>query len=156
MPQVRLIPALLRGNWSCSLREAWSVRLFFTLATVLLCFSMGGCDNTKIIWSTEAPSVNGKWIATAQSVRHSGPGNNDIETMVYLTATSTGKKVEVLGFAHDPTLISNTIDLKLTWQTPTSLQITYTNHPKLYFQQKEAGGVEIVTEERPAITTGSP
>ena len=156
MPQMRSMLVLVQNTWDRSLRNSWIVTVTLTLGALMLCFTAVGCDNTRIIWSTEAHSGNGKWIATAQSVRHSGPGNKDVETKVYLTSLSTGKKVEVLGFAHDPTLISNTIDLKLTWQAPTRLQVTYTNHPKIYLQQTEVGEVMIAAEERSAAPVRQP
>jgi hypothetical protein len=148
MPQVRLLSELASGRWVRSLRRNGKIWLTLTFVTTMFCLTAVGCDNTKIISSTEASSVDGRWMATAQSVRHSGPGNNDVETQVYLTSTNTKKKVEILGFAHDPTLTSNSIDLKLVWQTPTLLQVTYTNHPKVYLQEREVGGVAISTEER--------
>jgi hypothetical protein len=67
------------------------------LAAALWCLL--GCDNSKTIWTMQAESQDGKWLATAHSVEHTGPGNNDLETKVYIEPADTSEKpTEILGF----------------------------------------------------------
>jgi hypothetical protein len=152
MPQMNTMSPVGQDTRGSSNLKLCSLRLVLALATFILCVVTFACDNTKIIWSTEAPSSDRKWVATAESVEHKGPGNNDVETKVYLKPSNSNKRVEVLGFFHDPTLISRTINLQLVWKSPTQLQVTYTNHPKLYLQVAQVEGVKISTEEQPTGT----
>ena len=109
---------------------------------------MCGCDNSRTIWSEEVKSSDGKWTATAHSVEHRGPGNNDLETVVYLKRAS-GKAVEVLGFIHDPNLVSNTINLDMKWVTAQRLEVKYSNHPKLYLEKRRVDDVELNAVSQP-------
>jgi hypothetical protein len=126
--------------------EKISVRHFLLLLLALSLF-VSGCDNSRTIWSNQVKSPDGRWTATAHSVEHRGPGNNDLETMVYLKPKAR-KVVEILGFFHDPTLLSNTINLEMRWATPERLEVTYTNHPKLYLQKSRVDDVEIIATEK--------
>jgi hypothetical protein len=148
MPQMNTMSPVGQGTQGSFNLKLWSLRPILTLATFILCVVTFACDNTKIISSTEASSLDGKWVVTTETVEHKGPGNNDVETKVYLKPSNSNKRVEVLGFFHDPTLISRTINLHLVWKSPTHLQVTYTNHPKLYLQVAQVEGVNISTEEQ--------
>ena len=120
---------------------------------LVFCASVLGCRNSMTIWSSESMSPDSKWIATAKSVEHRGPGNNDLETMVALKrADNTGESTEVLGFFHDPNLVTNSIDLRMKWLDPSHLEVSYSNHPRVYYRLPRVVDVEITTQDLSGAT----
>jgi hypothetical protein len=114
------------------------------LMTVWLCFLAIGCQDIKTIWSAEAPSPDGHWVATARTIQHFGPGTAGVETNVYLKRTNdSNPPAEVLGFFHDPRDTSHTIDLTMKWITPSHLEVTYDGRADLSFQVVKFGGLDI-------------
>lgn len=117
-----------------------------TVARIALiaCGVLMGCSDSQTIWSTQAKSPDGFWVASAQTERHSGPGNAAVLTTVYLRRTSdSGKPDEILVLAHDPHSQSGTVDLMLQWLTPTHLEIGYGQNATVDFEVVKYAGIDI-------------
>lgn len=109
----------------------------------LLCACYFGCpQDVQTIWSAEARSLDGLWLATAQTIQHSGPGTAGIETRVYLQFVSNTPTM-ILEFSHDDQDASPTINLAMKWVSPSHLEVTYNGRANLDFQAVKCGGVDI-------------
>jgi hypothetical protein len=139
--------------------RAISLRVFPAIGLFLL-LSLAGCKDDATIWKTEVRSPAGAWAAVAETVQNGGFGSGSIDTQVYLRKTKDAGSQEVLGFLCDgppakPYVLDDanaggTIDLKMTWVTPSHLLVTYDHHPNLYFEVVKYGGIDITAEEIPA------
>jgi len=110
---------------------------------VVFCAWQFGCrQDVQTIWSAEARSPDGHWLATAQTIQHFGPGAAGIETRVYLKFVSNAP-TQILEFFHDGSDTSGTIHLAMKWATPSHLDVTYNGRASLDFQAIKCGGVEI-------------
>jgi hypothetical protein len=112
------------------------------LALVLCAWPLGCQQDVQTIWSAEARSPDGHWLATAQTIQHFGPGAAGIETKVYLKFLSN-TPTQILEFFHDGNDASSTINLTMKWATPSHLDVTYNGLASLDFQAVKCGGVEI-------------
>jgi len=112
------------------------------------------CGNPPTIWKAEARSPDGLWIASVETIQNGGFGLASIDTVVYLQRTNRSKPpTEVLelschGPAPRPYVLDKanaggTIDLTMKWVTPSHLEVTYDNHPDLYFQVVKIEGIDI-------------
>jgi hypothetical protein len=113
--------------------EIWST-------AILLCCLVSGCKDAATIWSTESNSPDGRWVATAQTDQYGGPGTAGLQSTVSL---SQGKgrqdKIEILQLSQNATMV----DLKLSWLTPTHLEITYKQPASVDFQAVKCSGIDI-------------
>ena len=110
---------------------------------VVMCAWQFGCQrDVQTIWSAEARSPDGHWLATAQTIQHFGPGAAGVETRVYLKFVSNTPTM-ILGFFHDPRDVSHTIDLLMKWVSPSHLEVTYNGRADLDFQVVKCGGVDV-------------
>jgi hypothetical protein len=102
-----------------------------------------GCDkNPQNTWSAEEKSSDGNWVAMARSEQWSGPGNNYDATTVSLKQTNgVQPPIEILNFVHDYAHM----DLKMTWISPTHLDVEYGSHAKVNFQAIKAFGSIVIT-----------
>lgn len=92
-----------------------------------------------MVWKARSPSPDGAWIATADTVQNGGFGSADIYTTVHLKRLGDASApVDVLGIDSQgpiphPYVLDNvankggSIDLTMTWETPTRLHVTYTD-----------------------------
>lgn len=111
---------------------------------VSLCALLSGCSNVATIWSTESRSPDGRWVARAVTEQHSGPGNALLQTTVLLKHTKGPKEpIEVLLFTQD----AKSIDLKMSWLTPSHLEVTYKQPAEIDFQAIKCGGVDISVQD---------
>jgi hypothetical protein len=121
------------------------IRTAVLSAAVLLCVAASACKDTSTVWSTEARSPDGRWVATAHTDQNSGPGTASIESTVSIRPV-TGRRgeIEILELWQDTTAI----DLKLNWLTPSHLEITYRKPETVDFQAITCcGGIEISTRD---------
>jgi hypothetical protein len=124
----------VRGSHSALLCQGMTVLI------VSLCVLLSGCSNVATIWSTESRSPDGRWVARAVTEQHSGPGNALLQTTVLLKHTKGPKEpIEVLLFTQD----AKSIDLKMSWLTPSHLEVTYEQPAEIDFQAIKCGGVDI-------------
>jgi hypothetical protein len=80
-----------------------SIHKTISLIVLWVCVVLGvGCrQDVQTIWSAEARSPDGLWLATAHTVQHFGPGTAGIVTSVYLKRTNdSNSPTEILGFFH--------------------------------------------------------
>jgi hypothetical protein len=96
------------------------------------------------VWSAEARSPDGRWLATAETEQTSGFGTGYVWTEVYLKRASIFSLSSlILQFDHDPDNASPTIGLALKWVTSSHLEVTYTGRAKITRHVADSGGVEI-------------
>jgi hypothetical protein len=121
------------GGLSGTQRVAW-------LTTILLCALACGCRDSDTIWSAEARSPDGRWIAAARTQQYGGPGTAGIQSFVSLRQLG-GRQDSVV--VLQLTQAVTTIDLKLNWLDPSHLEITYRQPASVDFQAIRCGGVDI-------------
>ena len=139
-------------------------------ATLLLTIGVGvsgtGCGNAPTIWKAEARSPDGLWIASVRTVQNGGFGSAHIDTMVYLKQTNRSEPpMEVLGlscqgpaprpYVLDKANAGGTINLTMKWVTPSHLEVTYDNHPDLYFQVVKYAGIEISVRDLSSVVSSN-
>jgi hypothetical protein len=110
------------------------------LQITLLCAAAVSCKNVATIWSTESPSPDGLWVATARTDQYSGPGNAAIASSVWLRRTK-GRQDEINVFEAEQD--TKSIGLTLNWMSPTHLQITYKEPVNIDFQAIKCGLIDI-------------
>ena len=120
-----------------------------TLTCALL---LSGCS-PPTVWRTEARSPDARYVATAQTVQYGGFGSADIETSVYLEQANIPEtRMIVLSFSCDgpvprPYTLDNkanaggTIGLRMIWQSPTHLSVTYDGGATVEFQAVKYQGI---------------
>jgi hypothetical protein len=107
-----------------------------------------GCREGGTTLSAEARSPDGRWVASAFSKQFGGPGTAGLYTNVYLRRTDVQQDpIEVLGFSvGEVSSQSGDLNLSMTWQSPSRLEVTYNGHAAtLYFQVVKCSGIEILT-----------
>ena len=113
-----------------------------SLAIIAVCVSLYGCGPTTI-WSAEARSPDGLWLAMAHTDQFSGPGNAGLYTIVELKRPNGFKKVtEILLFDFNEDT-PDRATVKMDWLTPTHLEVTYGGNPNLSFQVVKCAGIDI-------------
>ena len=128
------------------------IRMAIWSTTVLLCSLASGCKDAATIWSTESNSPDGRWVATAHTDQYGGPGTAGILSTVSLRQVKGRQdKVEVLQLSQDAT----SVDLKLSWLTPTHLEITYKQPASVDFQAIKCGGIDISVRDLTTTTTSA-
>jgi hypothetical protein len=125
---------------------------------LLILFVLGygvGCGGDSIVWEAKASSPDGSRIASVRTLQGSGPGNASLYTIVYLQQNpSSVSPTEVLGFDCEHSQVARpyvldlansggSIHLTMKWVGRSHLEVTYDNHPDLYFQVVKAFGVDI-------------
>jgi hypothetical protein len=110
-----------------------------------VCALFCGCQDVRTVWSAEARSPDGYWLASARTIQHSGPGTAGAESSVYLKRTAdSSAPLLVLGFLHHEDTLSSTINLTMKWASPSHLEVTYDGRAaSLEFQAVKSNGVEI-------------
>jgi hypothetical protein len=149
-------PAKLREHSEpVSLRRSLAqIILSSLLPLALVCFFSTGC-NAPTVWEQEVRSPDGTSIAIARTVQGGGFGTASIDTTVFLKTTRySNAPMQVLGFSCQgpvpkPYVLDNvanaggTISLKVTWLSPSKLEVTYSGHPDLYLQVAKIWGIEV-------------
>jgi hypothetical protein len=109
-----------------------------------------GCREDGTTLSAEARSPDGRWVASAFSKQIGGPGTSGLYTSVYLKRTDTGEApIECLDFSiGELASQSGTLNLTMTWQSPTRLDVTYNGRAAtLYPQVAKCAGIDILTRD---------
>ena len=121
-----------------------AIRMAMSLLILGLCIVEFGCSGSDTIWSTEARSPDGRWLAKAQTVQTGGFGTGLTTTDVDLKWIKGSDSPEtVLVFVHDSRSVPDTIHLSMSWVAPSHLEVTYDGHPRIDFQVVKLGDVEI-------------
>jgi hypothetical protein len=140
--------------------ELPNIRWCIVRAHVLLAlavFAVGiGCGADETIWSAEARSPDGRWLARAQTVQTGGFGTGITTTDVNLKWIKGSDRPEtILVFVHDPRSVPDAIHLSMNWVTPSHLEVTYDGHPRMNFQVVKYGDVEISLRDLSKATTNT-
>jgi len=117
-----------------------------SLIIIGACGFGSGCRNYDLVWSAEARSPDGNWLATAKEEKGGGFGNAFDTMSVYLKRIkSPDHPVEILEFSvGSSTGQSGELDLTMKWETPSYLNVTYNGRAAtLYFQVVKCAGIDI-------------
>lgn len=126
-----------------------------SLITIAVCVLLSGCG-PKTIWSAEARSPDGHWVATARTDQYSGPGNAGLYTRVELRRTSGQKSpMEILLLDYQAAYPSEA-NVKIIWLTPSHLEMTYNTHADIDFQAIKCAGIDISVRELPSGSSDRP
>jgi hypothetical protein len=118
------------------------------LIVIASCFLQIGCRAVQTIWSAEAPSPDGYWLATAKTEQHAGYGTAGIVTKIYLKRTNGSyPPIEILEFFHDPRDSSTTINLSMNWTGPSHLNVKYNGRASIDLQTVKFAGVDISVQD---------
>ncbi|MGB8542893.1 MAG: hypothetical protein WCD49_14785 [Candidatus Acidiferrales bacterium] len=146
-----------------SLDISAAIRRIALLLTVGACVLGVGCG-TAAIWKAEVGSPDGSWIASVETDQTGGFGTASILTSVYLKQNNrSAPPTQILGFSCqgpaprpyvlDPANAGGTINLTLKWVTSSHLEVTYDDHPDLYFQVVKFQGIDISARDLSGETT---
>jgi hypothetical protein len=126
-----------------------ALRKVFLLVLFCSWTLISGCGtDVRTVWSIQAPSPDGYWVASGRADQHSGPGNAAIVMGVYLRrANGSVPEEPVLNFFNDLPPGNGGISLMMRWLTPTHLQVTFSRHPDLYFQVVKYAGIDISVQD---------
>lgn len=120
------------------------------LCMVAACLLTAACKAAPK-WSAESRSPDGRMIATAEAFMNGGfaaPGPP--ATFVYLRRTSgSAKRVLVFAFSEGAASVPAAMEVRMTWLTPTHLELTYKGQHTVDFEAVEYAGVTISVEEAP-------
>jgi hypothetical protein len=134
--------------------------LLFVFFCTLLCIGVGfGCRNKGVetIWTAEAKSPDGQWLAKAQTDQRSGFGTDGAVTAVYLQPSNGARSpILILGFSHNQNVQASLIDLKMKWVDGKHLEVSYKEHPDLDFQAIKYAGINISVRDLSDGTMSAP
>jgi len=128
---------------------------------------LSGCS-PPTVWRMEARSPDGRYVATARTVQYGGFGSADIVTSVYLEQANIPEtRMAVLSFSCDGPVprpytlddkanAGGTIGLRLRWQSPTHLSVTYDGGATVDFQAIRYQGIIISLTALSTRSAGSP
>jgi hypothetical protein len=113
------------------------------------------CRHDPTVWKMNLRSPDGAWLATARTDQYGGFGTASVETVVTLQklngTVNRGRPFDVLeypggGPIRNAYVLSDAnggVNLKLTWLTPTHLEIDYNGKIEPDLQVVKFGGVDI-------------
>ena len=136
---------------------AWLLEGFARLSTVLrysavamcgFCLLMTSCKNTKLTWSAQKISPDGRYVVTAETLRPGGWGTGaPAQTTVDLNYTSGHQSSsEILTFV-DGSEEPDGMNVTIKWLSPTQLELSYKGHRTIEFQAVKCRGIDISTRE---------
>jgi hypothetical protein len=133
----------LRTGRGSVLRLLAAISLVFVLAS--------GCrDQGRIVWSREAPSPDGLWVAKAATKQWGGPGTAYVATVVELKwARGSQAPVQVLSLADETAYPIGSTAVEMQWVDSKHLNVLYGRHATIGFQAVKCGDVSISVEEQP-------
>lgn len=138
----RQYTSIVKSSWATVGKIGAAVVVGICLLTASGC---GGEDET---WTANAPSPDGRWLATAHTLETSGFGTGAVETDVFLKWTKGSSSPEhILGFLND----GRSIHLAMNWTAPTRLDVTYDGAPTVDFQVVKLGDVDISLRDAPNV-----
>jgi hypothetical protein len=126
-----------------------------SLITIAVYVLLSGCG-PKTIWSAEARSPDGHWVASARTDQYSGPGNAGLYTTVELRRTSGQKSpMEILLLDYQAAYPSEA-NVEMIWLTPSHLEMAYNTHADIDFQAVKCAGIAISVRELPSSSRDHP
>jgi hypothetical protein len=153
------MPPMSQRRTGASMHAQRSSRLVICMAiglAALLCSFLSSCGkDVKTIWSTESDSPDGQWVAIAHTDQYGGPGAAGILSTVSLRQVKGRQgNIEIFQLSQDTT----SVDLRLSWLTPSHLEITYRQPSSVDFQAVKCGGIDISVRDlsSPTSSTSAP
>lgn len=107
--------------------------------------------------AVEARSPDGVWLASGRISRYFGAGTAGEVTDVYLERRNGLEAPKrVLGFRHDAAASrAGTINLRLNWETPSHLEVSYDGHARLDYHVDNYAGINISVGDLSTETVNS-
>jgi hypothetical protein len=106
-----------------------------------------GCKDSAVIYSEEAKSPDGRWLASVSTEQYGGPGTAHLETTVYLKwVLSSTPPIEILSFSNNSAYPAGATKVKMNWVTPSHLNVVYNRNATLDFQAVKCADVSISVE----------
>jgi hypothetical protein len=142
-PTVRLCQQKKAKRWATRHSKA-ATRSGFTFLIFVVCIWAFGCRDVRTIWSMQSKSPDGKWLASAQTEQHGGPGNAGLQTLVYIKPTDGSASPElVLALTPSPGSDLDSSNLGMQWLTPAHLEISYSSKLVVDFKVANIFGIDI-------------
>jgi hypothetical protein len=110
---------------------------------------LAGCSsNSASIWSGEAKSPSGRWVATATTKQTGGPGTASVDTAVYLRwSASSWPPTLVLGLSNETAYPLGITAVRMSWVTEDHLDLGYCEGAVGFQAIKAGGNVDISTHQ---------
>lgn len=101
-----------------------------TLVVLAATVMLSGCgSNAVTTWTAHFPSPDGRWVAVARTYRYSGPGNDYVDTCLYLrSGYGDEKEVMVLSYAGIGS------EMSVRWTAPSHLEVKLRKHVEIDFE----------------------
>lgn len=116
--------------------------IFYT--TISSCALAAGCQDVATIWSAQTPSPDGLWIVDARTEQYGGLGTAAVITVVKLQRVhGSSSSVEILNLSYDSAYPAGSTAVKVSWLTPTHLDISFNSRVKIDFQAVRYAGIDI-------------
>lgn len=128
------------------MKSSWAIigKIGATVVVGACLLAASGCGGEDEIWTANAPSPDGRWLATASTVETSGFGTGLIQTDVFLKWTKGSDSPEhILGLVDDGWSTSKTNNLSMNWVAPTHLDVSYDGLATVDLQVVKYGDVDI-------------
>ena len=120
-----------------------------SLLLAAFCVLMSGCDNSRVIWHGASRAPSGAWVAEAEMRQWSGPGNNLVETIVFLRQSSSRDRTEVLALANESAYPDGIAAIAMNWVDASHLELVYKDHARIDFQAVKCSGIDISVRNAP-------
>jgi hypothetical protein len=135
-------------------------RIGASAMALTICLSTSSCakKDDLVVWRARVGSPGGAWIASADTVQNGGFGSGSIETTVYLKRRNDHlPPFAILGFScvgpvPHPYVLDNvanrggTINLKMQWDDPLHLHVTYSGDPSINLETIKLQDVSITLQ----------
>lgn len=118
----------------------WGLRKIFRVAVLVLvigsCIQLTGCqEDAATIWSADAKSPDGRWVAEARTVQYGGMGTAGVQTVVFLKRTSeSSSQIQILGLSNDSAYPAGATQVKMSWLNTHRLNVSYGQNANINFQ----------------------
>ena len=128
--------------------HSWRRKDLLCLFLLAYCGLTAGCSQQKeTLWSSDARSPDGHWLAEARTNDFSGPGTAAVYSVVNLRRTDSSFPPEtILAFGENPVELQRP---EMKWQSSGELDIVFTREPHLDTQVARYAGVDIVVRVVP-------
>jgi hypothetical protein len=144
MPQIdsELTDCLLVIRLGTDSRVA--LRCAISLLVICLCVLASGCQDVATIWSAEARSPDGNWLASARTEHQGGAVTSSLLTIVDLKwLHGSQPPAKILEFSYASLYPAGGTNVTMTWISPTHLEVAYKERPTIDFQVVKCTGIEI-------------
>lgn len=119
------------------------------LLVLAVAVALSGCGSNPVItWSAQFPSPDGKWVAVARTYQYSGPGNDYVDTRLFLRGVGESRGQPILDY------VDLGKEMSVMWVTPSHLQVTLHKHEEIDLEMVKFSTITI-TVRNPSVGAGS-